>query len=63
MHDYWEDRLAKNGKIAGYEKAIMAFRKSRKTRNDQDKAYDALTACGIYSEEADEMINLEINPQ
>lgn len=59
--DYWEDRLDKNGKGDAYEKAIKAFRKSKKTRNDQNKAYDALQACGLYSEEIDEMINLEMS--
>lgn len=58
--DYWEDRLAKNGKIEAYEKAIKAFRKSKKNRDAQNKAYDALSACGLTSEEADEMINLEM---
>lgn len=58
--DNWEDRLATNGKIAAYEKAIKSFRKSKKTSNDQHKAYAELTACGLYSEEADEMINLEL---
>lgn len=58
--DYWEDRLAKNGKIEAYEKAIKAFRKSRKSRDAQNKAYDALQACGLYSEEIDEMLNLEM---
>ena len=58
--DYWEDRLASNGKIAAYEKAIAAFRRSKKNRAAQDKAYDALQACGLYSEEIDEMLNLEM---
>jgi hypothetical protein len=59
--DYWEDRLAKNGKIEAYEKAIKAFRKSNKGRAAQNKAYDALTACGLYGEEVDEMLNLEMS--
>lgn len=59
--DYWEDRLARNGKIAQYEKAILTFRKSKKTRAAQHKAYDALQACGLYDEEIDEMINLEMS--
>ncbi len=58
--DYWEDRLAANGKIDAYEKAIKAFRRSKKDRNAQNKAYDALQACGITGEEADEMLNLEM---
>ncbi len=58
--DYWEDRLAANGKIGDYEKAMKAFRKSKKKKSDQDEAYSALTACGLSSEEADEMINLEL---
>ena len=58
--DYWEDRLAKNGKIGDYEKAIKAFRKSKKNRDAQNKCYSALTACGLTSEEADEMINCEL---
>jgi hypothetical protein len=59
--DYWEDRLAANGKIEAYEKAIEAFRKSKKSRDAQNKAYIALTACGLTSEEADEMLNLEMS--
>lgn len=58
--DYWEDRLAANGKIEAYEKAITAFRRSKKNRDAQNKAYDALQACGLYSEEIDEMLNLEM---
>lgn len=61
--DYWEDRLAANGKIEAYEKAIKAFRRSKKNRDAQNKAYDALQACGLYSKEIDEMINLEMEPQ
>lgn len=40
--DYWEDRLANNGKIDAYEKAIKAFRRSKKNRDAQAKAYDCL---------------------
>ncbi len=58
--DYWEDRLANNGKIDAYEKAIKAFRRSKKNRDAQAKAYDALQACGLYGEEIDEMLNLEM---
>lgn len=58
--DYWEDRLAANGKMDDYEKAIRAFRKSKKNHDAQHKAYDALTACGLTSEEANEMINIEL---
>jgi hypothetical protein len=58
--DYWEDRLAKNGKIDAYEKAILALRKSNKNAKAISKAYDALANCGLFGEEVDEMINLEL---
>lgn len=63
MNDYWEDRLAKNGKYDDYEKAIKKFRRSNKRSDAQHKLYAELTACGITAEEADEMINLEVEQQ
>jgi hypothetical protein len=61
--DYWEDRLARNGKYDEYEKAILKLRASKKTARDQDICYNSLCNAGIYSEEAEEMINLEVNDE
>jgi hypothetical protein len=56
-----EDRLVREGKHDAFAKAIGKFRKKkRKTRDAQHDLYDTLTNLGLSSEEADEMINLEM---
>jgi hypothetical protein len=54
---YWEDRLS-DDQYNKVETAQKKFKKSRKTREAQDICYDELTNAGMYSEEADEMVNL-----
>lgn len=57
--DYWEDRVVKNGKADAYEAAIKKFRKNKRKPGAGDILYDELVACGIYAEEASEMVRLE----
>lgn len=48
---------------AAYKKAeagIKKFRKTRRTRTDQDVLYDTLTNAGLSAEGADEYINMEV---
>ena len=57
---YWEDRLSpiEHDKVA---KALAKFRrKKRRTRTDELVLYDTLTSLGVTAEEADEIINLEL---
>ena len=42
------------------EKAILKFRKSKRTRNDEHILYEALTNAGLTDESADEYVNLEL---
>lgn len=57
--DYWEQRLT-DGQMMKYEAAIKKFRRSRKTRVRESILYDELCACGIYPEEAEDMIKIEV---
>lgn len=54
---HWEDRLT-DEQYARAEKAMEKYQKGRKTREAGHVAYDELTAAGMTSEEADEMVNL-----
>lgn len=59
MTQYWEDRLTPEQHEKA-SKALEKFRQSTKSRGAQHDLYDVLTRLGVTSEEADEIINLEI---
>jgi len=58
--EHWEDRLSKNGTHATASAAIDKFRKSRKGAAARDKLYNVLTSLEVTSEEAEEIVNLEM---
>jgi len=55
---YWEDRLSEQG-LKDVDTAILALRKDR-TKRGEDICYDALCGAGMTPDEADEIINVEI---
>lgn len=57
--EYWEDRITQDQHNA-CTKALEKFRKSRKNRDAKDDLYAVLTLNGVLGEEADEIINLEL---
>jgi len=57
--DYWEDRITPEQHKA-CAAAMEKFRKGRKNRNAQHELYEVLCNNGVFSEEADEIINLEL---
>lgn len=59
---YWEDRISSDA-WNRVSKTLEQFKKSRKTQEDQHVAYDSLTNAGLTGEEADEMINLELQSE
>jgi hypothetical protein len=63
-NEYWEDRLVREGTHDKAVAALEKFRKSNKRRGAQLDLYDDLTNLGVSPEEADEIVNLEIeNPE
>lgn len=58
--EYWEDRLTRAGKHDEMVKKLEKFRKSKKSHNQQQDFYDYLCSVGVTSEEADEIVNLEM---
>jgi hypothetical protein len=58
--EYWEDRLSPEDHQKA-SKALDAFRKKRKKDGTaKNILYEKLTNLGVTSEEADEIINLEM---
>jgi hypothetical protein len=60
MRDSLEDRIHQDGKHDEFSAAIAKFRKSKKTRDDQQDLYDKLEQLGANPEEADEFVNMEL---
>ena len=60
---HWEDRLTeKQHQLA--EEALKEFRKIPcPKKEDEHVLFNALIDCGLNSEEADEMIDLELSDQ
>ena len=60
--EHWEDRLTpeQHKKMSA---AMDKFRNGKKSQAAQHKFYDLLTSMGVTGEEADEIINLEIQEQ
>lgn len=59
MSSYWEDRLDET-QYLNVEVALRVLRATRLTQEDQDACFDELTMAGLSSEEADELINVQI---
>lgn len=58
---YWEDRISLAGKHDEMVKKMEKFRKSKKTLAQQQDFYDYLCSIGVTSEEADEIVSLEVS--
>lgn len=56
---HWEHRISP-GEHAKARAAFAQFRRSRKHSNDQHQFYDSLCSAGVTPEEADAIINLEL---
>ena len=59
-HIHWEDRLTTE-QHEEMSAAMDKFRAGGKKRKAQHILYEVLTNMGVTSEEADEIINLEMN--
>lgn len=59
MADSFEDRMFLAGKHGIFSAAVNKFRKSRKSRGDQQNLYDKLFQMGASPEEADEFVDME----
>lgn len=58
----WEDRITKE-QMAACDAAFEKFRASKKRRTDEHILYETLTNNGVFAEEADELINLELQDE
>lgn len=58
MQESLEDRIFASGRHTEFKNALKIFRRSRKTRTDQQILYDELETLGASSEEADEFVNM-----
>lgn len=59
MADSLEDRVFLAGKHGIFSAAVNKFRKSRKSRENQQDLYDNLCQVGASPEEADEFVDME----
>jgi hypothetical protein len=60
--EYWENRISEI-QLATISAAFKIFRKGSKSRNAQNILYAELTDNGVTAEEADEIINLELEEE
>lgn len=60
---YFEDRLARDGKHAQYVALLVKFQKSAQNRYDEDVLYEGLCDLGLTGEEADEVVNLQVDEE
>lgn len=62
MNDYWEDRLSR-AQHQNVSKALVKFRRGYKNWKDQCVLRDILISLGVHDEEAEEIINLEMQEE
>jgi hypothetical protein len=59
MRDHWEDRITRE-QHKKCSDAIDKFRKGKPSRKKEHVLYEVLCNNGVTSEEADEVVNLEV---